>query len=43
MIVVVCKNGKITYHDLTPAEFIDKMYRREFDFIPDEVMVVVFK
>jgi hypothetical protein len=44
MIVVACKpDGDLTYHhNLTPAEFFDKMYRRELPFIPDDLMVVIF-
>lgn len=44
MIHIVRKSdGKITKCDLTPAEFFDKMYRRELPFIPDDLLLVVFK
>ena len=44
MIYAVNKfNVNVTKHDLTPAEFFDKMYRRELPFLPDDLIVVIFK
>jgi hypothetical protein len=42
MITVVCKNGNITYYYITPAEFFDKMYRRELGFTPSDIREVDF-